>query len=129
LRYLEGGVLFGEPFGDEAGGQGVPEGPVPGPACDVPESLPELPGVGEEFGFDEPVLDEPGFDPEFGFEALGVPLGPGSGPQGDPFGVVPGLFGLFGVTVEGCEPGTVPGVVFLGVVPLVEPDPGEFGLC
>jgi hypothetical protein len=132
---LEGGVLF-DPFGDDAGGHGAPDELVPGFACDVPVSL--LPGVaGDEFEF-----DEPGFDPELGFEALGAPVGPGNGPQGAPFGVVPGLFGVFGFTVEGCvlppgaglpgcalESGTVPGVVFLGVVPLVEPEPGVFGFC
>ena len=131
MCYLEGGVLF-DPFGDDVGGHGVPEGLVPGLACDVPASLPELPpGVAG----DEPEFDEP----EFGFEALGAPGVPGNVPQGDPMGVVPGLFGVFGFTVEGCvllpgvglpgefEPGTVSGVVFLGVVPLVELDPGVFG--
>jgi hypothetical protein len=115
----------------------VPDGLVAGLACDLPASLPEVDDDGPEF--DEPEFDEPGFDPEFGFEALGDPGVPGNVPHGDPLGVVPGLFGLFGFTVEGCvlfpgvglpgevEPGTVPGVVFCGVVPLVEFDPGVFG--
>jgi hypothetical protein len=80
-------------------------------------------------------------DPEFGFEALGDPGVPGNVPHGDPLGVVPGSFGVFGFTVDGCvllpvaglpgefEPGTVPGVVFLGVAPLVELEPGVFGFC
>jgi hypothetical protein len=130
LRYFEGGVLL-DPLGDDAGGHGASEGLVPGLACDVPESLPELPGV---------VGDEPAFD-DPGFAALGVPVGPGSGPQGEPLGVVPGLFGVFGFIVDGCvllpgvglpgefEPGTAPGVVFLGAVPLVELAPGAFGFC
>jgi hypothetical protein len=88
--YLEGGVLL-DPFGDDAGGHGAPEGLVPGLACDLPASLPELlPGVEPEF--DEPEFDDPGLDPEFGFEALGVLGVPGNVPQGDPLGVVPGLF-------------------------------------
>ena len=80
-------MLFGEPFGDDAGGHGVPEGVVPGLACD--ESLPELLPGG---GFEDPIVGEPGFDPEFGFEASGVPFGPADAPQGAPLGVVPGLF-------------------------------------
>jgi hypothetical protein len=125
-------VLF-DPLGEAAGGQGVPAELLPGLVCEVPESLPGV--LDEPEVLDESVLGEPGFAPEFGFEAFGVPFGPGNGPQGAPFGVVPGLFWVFGFTVDGCVLpgelvlGTVPGVVFLGVVPLVELDPGVFGFC
>jgi|SRR5216683_1615839 hypothetical protein len=97
MCYLEGGVLF-DPLGDDAGGHGAPGELLPGFVCDVPESLPELlPGVaGDEPEFDDPEddpeFDEPGFDPEFGFDVLGAPGVPGNVPQGDPLGVVPGLF-------------------------------------
>jgi hypothetical protein len=95
VYYFEGGVLL-DPLGDDAGGHGVPEGLVPGLACDVPESLLELlPGVtGDEPEFDESGFGEPAFDPELGFEALGDPGVPGNVPHGDPLGVVPGLLGV-----------------------------------
>lgn len=82
---------------------------------------------GEEFEFDEPEFDEPELDdPAFGVDPLPAPGVPGKGPHGEPFGLVPGVFGLFGFTVEGCvfppgvggfgefEPGAVEGV--FGVV-------------
>ena len=119
-------------FGFEVlGGPGVPDGLVAGLLRDLPASLPDVVDDG-------PGFDEPEFDPEFGFEALGGPGVPGNVPHGDPLGVVPGSFGVFGFTVDGCvllpgaglpgevAPGTVPGVVFLGVAPLVELEPGVF---
>jgi hypothetical protein len=89
--------------------------------ADVPGVV-ESPEFGEP-GFDEPELDDPEFEP------LVAPGVPGKVPHGEPLGLVPGLFGLFGFTVEGCvllpgvggfgefEPGTVEGV-FGVVVPV-----------
>ena len=62
------------PSGEAAGGQGVPEGVVPG----VP-GVPELPGLFPEVE-GEVEGAEPGFeDPVFGVELPGMP---GKGPQG-----------------------------------------------
>lgn len=90
------------------GGHGVPGvGFIPGE-----EVLPWVPAV-EGLELDDPVL---GVEPDAPFDV------PGKGPQGPPFGVVPGVveFGL----VEGVVvPGAVLGVVVPGV-PLGEVDPG-----
>lgn len=99
---------------------------APGFVCDVPEELPAE-FVEPEFGkleFVEPEFVEPEFaEPEFvvigsdpGFAVAGLEPGfevagfvepavpgalPGSVPHGDPLGVLPGLFVVFGFTVEG----------------------------
>jgi hypothetical protein len=124
---------------------------APGFVCDVPEELPAE-FVELEFGkleFVEPEFVEPEFaEPEFlvvgsdpGFAVAGLEPGfevagfvesafpgalPGSVPHGDPLGVVPGLFVVFGFTVEGdvlvpevagageFDPGMLPGEVALG---------------
>lgn len=88
--YFEGGVLV-----EVAGGQGLPDGEVPGLV-----ELPGLPGV--EPGFDDPV---------FGV----VPFVPGKLLHGDPLGLLPGV--VFGSIVEGCV--VLPGVGVFG-----ELDPG-----
>jgi hypothetical protein len=90
------------PLGVE--GHGVPGfGVIPG---DVLPLLPWLPGVGLE-------LD----DPEFGVEPE-VPFAlPGTVPQGELLGDVPGVFGVLGLTVDGCV--VLPGVELFGDV-----DPG-----
>jgi hypothetical protein len=137
--YFEGGILLPP---DETGGQGLPVGDIPG-VVEFAEPLPEVEGDDPEFDeaeFDEPEfddaelgepeLDEPGVeDPAFGVEPSVAPGAAGNGPHGEPPGLVPGLLGLFGFTVEGCvllpgvggfgelEPGTVGGV--LDVVELV----------
>ena len=93
-------------------------GLIPGLLGDVP-LLPwplVLPGDGFEF-------DEPEFGPEPGVEFVA----PGRVPHGE----LPGLFGVFGLTVDGCvvRPGVglvgvvEPGTVVFGV-PLGEVDPG-----
>jgi hypothetical protein len=120
--HFERGVLL--PPGETMGGQGLPVGTIPGVA-EFPWPFPEV--EGDPPGFDDPAFDEPGLeDPAFGAGPLGDPGVPGRVPQGDPLGLVPGLLGVFGFTVEGCvllpgaggfgefEPGTVDGV--LGVV-------------
>lgn len=82
--------------------------------------LPWLPAV-EGFELEEPVLDDPVLaDPVFDDPVPGMVLDapfvvPGNVPQGEPFGM-PGVFVVFGLTVEGC-------VVFPGVAGL-ELDPG-----
>jgi hypothetical protein len=117
------------PGGNDAGGHGVPlevDPDAPGFVCDVPEELPAE-FVEPEFGkleFVEPEFVEPEFaEPEFvvigsdpGFAVAGLEPGfevagfvepavpgalPGSVPHGDPLGVLPGLFVVFGFTVEG----------------------------
>jgi hypothetical protein len=104
-----------------AGGHGAPlEGLVPG---DVP-LLPLLFWLPEVGGFE---LDVPGFGagPEAPFAVLGIV------PQGEPLGDVPGLFVVFGLTVDGWVllPGAAvfgelePGTLVFGV-PLGEVDPG-----
>ena len=124
---------------------------APGFVCDVPEELPAE-FVELEFGkleFVEPEFVEPEFaEPEFlvvgsdpGFAVAGLEPGfevagfvepavpgalPGSVPHGDPLGVLPGLFVVFGFTVEGdvlvpdvagageFDPGMLPGEVAFG---------------
>lgn len=87
------------PLAEAAGGQGVAFGEVPGVAW----MLPEVPGV-------EPAV--------FGVELPVAPgVAPGKLPHGDPLGVVPGVFGLFGFTVEGC-------VLLPGVGGVIEFEPG-----
>lgn len=75
-------------------------------------------------------------EPEFGAVPELPSVVPGKVPQGLPLGEPPGVFGLLGLTVEGCVgvPGVGvagefdPGTVGFGV-PLGEKDPGEFGFC
>ena len=96
---------------------------IPGLLGDVPLSpWPlALPGVD---GFE---LDELEFGVEPGVEFVA----PGRVPHGEPLGEPPGLFGVFGLTVDGCV--VLPGVGLVGVVepgtvalgvPLGEVDPG-----
>jgi hypothetical protein len=122
--HFEGGVLL--PPGETMGGQGRPEGAIPGVA-EFPWPFPEVEGDAPGFddpAFDEPAFDEPGLeDPAFGVGPLGDAGVPGKVPHGDPLGLVPGTLGVFGSTVEGCtllpgvggfgefEPGTVGGVL------------------
>jgi hypothetical protein len=104
------------PLGDATGGHGVPGvGLIPGLLGDVPllPWLPVLPGVD---GFE---LDEPEFGVEPGVEFVA----PGRVPQGEPLGEPPGLFGVFGLTVDGCV--VLPGV---GLVGVVEPGTVVFGV-
>jgi hypothetical protein len=112
------------PLGDATEGHGVlGVGLVPG----VPEEVPlspwplVLPGV-DGFELDELEL---GVEPGVEFVA------PGRVPHGEPLGEPPGLFGVFGLTVNGCV--VLPGVGLVGVVepgtvvfgvPLGEVDPG-----
>jgi hypothetical protein len=112
------------PLGDATGGHGVPGVElIPGLLGDVPLSpWPlALPGVD---GFE---LDELEFGVEPGVEFVA----PGRVPHGEPLGEPPGLFGVFGLTVDGCV--VLPGVGLVGVVepgtvalgvPLGEVDPG-----
>ncbi len=90
-------------------------GLVPGVLGDVPLSPWPLvlPGVD---GFE---LDELEFGVELGVEFVA----PGRVPHGEPLGEPPGLFGVFGLTVEGCA--VLPGV---GLVGVVEPGTVEFGV-
>jgi hypothetical protein len=75
-------------------------------------------------------------DPEFGAVPEFPSAVPGRVPQGLPLGEPPGLFGVLGLTVEGCVvlpgvgvPGEFePGTVVFGV-PLGEEEPGEFRFC
>lgn len=77
-------------------------------------------------------LDVFGVEPDVPFAV------PGKVPQGEPLGEVPGVFGVLGLTVEGCV--VLPGVVVFGEVdpgaavfgvPLGEVEPGEVepGVC
>jgi len=91
------------PLGEAAGGHGVPLGATP--AVD-PWLFPEVEG-------DEPELE----DPVFGTGDPGLPAVFGSVPHGEPLGLVPGVLGVFGFTVEGC-------VLLPGVAGFVELDPG-----
>jgi hypothetical protein len=126
--YLDGGALV-VAVGNDAGGHGVPlavDPDTPGFVCDVPEEVPAE-FVEPEFGkleFVEPEFVEPEFaEPEFvvvgsdpGFAVAGSEPGfevagfvepavagalPESVPHGNPLGVVPGVFVVFGLTVEG----------------------------
>ena len=109
------------PLGEATGGQGFPGA---GAAPELP-AFP-LPGVD---GF---VVDDPAFGAEPG-EPFGVP---GRVPHGEPLGELPGVFGVFGLIVEGCVvlpgvgvPGEVdPGIFGFGVVP-GEAEPGVLGFC
>ena len=85
---------------EAVGGQGWPVVDVPGVA-EFPWPFPEVAG---EFELLE--------DPAFGVEPL-----PGKVPHGDPLGVVPGAFDVFGFTVDGR-------VLLPGVAGFVEFDPG-----
>ncbi len=71
-------------------------------------------------------------EPEFGIEPGVEFVAPGRVPHGAPLGELPGLFGVFGLTVDGSV--VLPGVGLVGVVepgtvvfgvPLGEVDPGE----
>lgn len=130
LAHACGELLLGE----ATGGHGLPGvGFIPELLGDVPPLL--LLWLLPVPGFDGFEL-EPGFeldDPEFGV-VPGVPfVAPGSVPQGEPLGELPGLFGVLGLMVDGCvvPPGVGvagefdPGTVVFGV-PLGEEDPGEF---
>jgi len=116
IIYFEGGVLVTS--GEAAGGQGVPEGVVPG----VP-GVPELPCLLAE-GEGEVEDDEPGLeDPVLGVELPGMP---GKGPQGEPLGVVElGSIGDGWVLVPGvgvfgeAEPGTGVGGGVVGIAGLL----------
>jgi hypothetical protein len=134
LSYFAGGVLVPPTMG----GQGLPVGDIPG--VEFAEPLPEAEGEPEfdEPEFDEPELDEPGLeDSPPCIEPLVVPGAAGNCPHGEPLGLVPGVLGLFGLTVEGCvllpgvggfgefEPGTVEGV--FGVVAFVGGFTGAVG--
>lgn len=89
LFYLEGPLV---PLG-EAVGHGVPFGEVPA----------EFPWLFPEVDCDEPELDEPELDdPGLGAEDPAVPVVPGAVAQGEPLGLDPGVFGLFGLVVGGC---------------------------
>jgi hypothetical protein len=102
------------PLGETTGGHKVPGvGLIPGLLGDVPllPWPPVLPGVD---GFE---LDEPEFGVEPGVEFVA----PGRVPHGEPLGEPLGLFGVFGLTVDGCV--LLPGTVVFGV-PLGEVDPG-----
>jgi len=114
------------PLGEATGGHGFPgAGAAPGV---VPPELPAFPLPGVD-GF---VVDDPAFGADPG-EPFGVP---GRVPHGDPLGELPGVFGVFGLIVEGCVvlpgvgvPGEVdPGIFGFGVVP-GEAEPGVLGLC
>ena len=110
ILYREGGPPV--PLVEDAGGQGVPEGDVPGVAGVV-----ELPGF--------PGVEEPEVEPGLGVDP-DTPGVPGRFGQGDPVGLGDGL--VFGSMVDGFallpgiggfvefEPGTPVGVVGLGFV-------------
>jgi hypothetical protein len=91
----------------------VPFGETP---VELPWLLPEVEG-------DEPELDEPELgaselgEPAFGVALPVVPAVFGKFPQGEPLGLVPGGFELFGFTVEGW-------VLLPGVAGFVEFEPG-----
>jgi hypothetical protein len=110
-------------LGEAVGGQGVPFGETP---AELPWPFPEVDGDEPELEdpeLDEPALDEPELDepeleaPGFGVEEPEVPAVPGNVPHGEPLGLVPGVFEVFGLTVEGC-------VLLPGVAGFVEFDPG-----
>jgi hypothetical protein len=100
-------------LGEAVGGQGVPFGETP---AELPWPFPEVEGDDPEL--DDPALDEPESEaPGFGVEEPEVPAVPGNVPHGEPLGLVPGVFEVFGLTVEGC-------VLLPGVAGFVEFDPG-----
>ena len=117
------------PSGEAAGGQGVPDGVVPG-VPGVPELPCLFPEVEGEVEGDEPGLE----DPAFGVELPGMP---GKVPQGELLGVVvPGVV-VLGSIGDGCvllpgvgvgevEPGAV--VVGGGVVGVAELPGGVTGV-
>jgi hypothetical protein len=80
------------------------------------------PGLGDpellEFGLLEPWL----LDPASGVDPFGALAVSGKVPHGEPLGVVPGAFGVFGLIVEGCV--LLPGVAGFGEV-----DPGTVPVC
>src|SRR5260370_34910641 len=95
------------PSGEAAGGQGVPDGVVPG-VPGVPELPCLFPEVEGEVEGDEPGLE----DPAFGVELPGMP---GKVPQGELLGVVvPGVVVLGSIGDGGVR---LPGVVGAEVVP------------
>jgi hypothetical protein len=95
FSYFEDGPLV--PLGDAAGGQGVPLGDTP---AEFPWLLPEV--EGDEPELEDPELVEPeGDEPVFGLDEPVVPVVPGNVPHGEPLGLVPGVFVVFGFTVEG----------------------------
>jgi hypothetical protein len=117
------------PLGEATGGHGLPGvGLIPGLPGEVPPSL--------LWPFSLPGLGGLALDPEFGAVPEFPSAVPGKVPQGLPLGEPPGLFGVLGLTVEGCVvlPGVgvpsefEPGTVVFGV-PLGEVDPGEFRFC
>ena len=65
---------------------------------DVP-AVAELPVLPEVAG-DDPEFD-PEFDPEDPEDPAVVPADPGRVPHGEPLGLVPGVFDVFGFIVEG----------------------------
>ena len=105
-------LYFGDdpvlPLGEAVGGHGAPLGETP----EVPWPFPEVEGAEPEL--DEPAAEDPVFDDP------GVPVVSGKVPQGEPLGLVPGVFDVFGFTVEGCV--SVP-----GVAGFVEFEPGTAG--
>jgi hypothetical protein len=87
--YACGEVLVA--LGVTTGGQGFPPGVIPGLVGTVPPALP-VPGA-------EGAVDEPGVG-----LVPGVPLAPGvlgKVPHGEPVGEPFGLFGVFGLMVDG----------------------------
>ena len=117
LSYLEEGPLV--PLG-EVVGHGVPFGEVP---AEFPWLFPEVDG--DEPEFDEPEFDEPELgDPALGAEEPEVPAVPGAVAQGDPLGLDPGVFGLFGLVGDGCAlPPELDG--FVGLDPgILDGEPG-----
>jgi hypothetical protein len=117
------------PLGEATGGHGLPgAGLVPGVLGVVP---PLLLGLFPVPGVDGLLFGAPAFGAEPG-DPLGVP---GKVPHGEPLGEVSGVFGVFGLIVEGWVvlpgvgvPGEVdPGIFGVGVV-FGAADPGELGL-
>ena len=97
------------PLGEAVGGHGPPLGETP---AELAWLFPEVEGAEPEL--DEPDAEDPVFDgPE-------VPVVSGKVPQGEPLGLVPGAFEVFGFTVEGC-------VLVPGVAGFVEFEPGTVG--
>ncbi|MCU1300824.1 MAG: hypothetical protein JWQ87_1108 [Candidatus Sulfotelmatobacter sp.] len=99
-------------LGEAVGGHGVPLGETP---AEFPCVLPDVEGDAAEF--DEPEFEPEPDEPVFGAEEPEVPAVLGNVPHGEPLGLVPGVFEVFGFTVEGC-------VLLPGVAGFVELDPG-----